>query len=539
MHIYNILINKIMSEPEKKIETSPNYAKIYLLKCQNLEKTINLQKKEIQKLNTELLKANKDKQELKMFIQTNSTLKDQVQNLKLELQNTREEYIEIIKKKDNELSKLTRDLSTLESKMLIDKSAFDKNTDIYRLKMSTLTYLQMDNKAYQEEIAVLQKQQEDYKVKVEEEMKNEKKNNILKIEKFRQKMINDLNKTNDDIKKFNYAFTGANNKLLQLQNQQLLAQIDKMKNVINDLHKEIKLLKSKIDENKKDMDIHKLVEYNLAQKLIEKNQNIKNKKSLLFNSSQTSLPTLKKTQSENDIFSNSNYKNYNDKKIFNNIDINSRNSNLNNSNNININMNMNLNLNNNKRSNSTEDVESFNHTQKLNLKFGKKYYQKEILEKNVEIEKEKLINVQLRNKLNVYKIKFKGLVDFLEENLQNFSKDEKIMAKTNFNSKSEKIRKCEFDEFNNEEKKELLSILIKYLLPLANPDMDYNGNNDSRTYFNTNLSITKLKNINNRMYLNDNILKKAFVDKTSKYHKDILSERTLIFNSSKHELIDE
>jgi hypothetical protein len=352
-------------------------------------------------------------------------------------------------------------------------------------------------------------------------------------------MINDLNKTNDDIKKFNYAFTGANNKLLQLQNQQLLAQIDKMKNVINDLHKEIKLLKSKIDENKKDMDIHKLVEYNLAQKLIEKNQNIKNKKSLLFNSSQTSLPTLKKTQSENDIFSNSNYKNYNDKKIFNNVDINSRNSNLNNSNNININMNMNLNLNNNKRSNSTEDVESFNHTQKLNLKFGKKYYQKEILEKNVEIEKEKLINVQLRNKLNVYKIKFKGLVDFLEENLQNFSKDEKIMAKTNFNSKSEKIRKCEFDEFNNEEKKELLSILIKYLLPLANPDMDYNGNNDSRTYFNTNLSITKLKNINNRMYLNDNILKKAFVDKASKYHKDILSGRTLIFNSSKHELIDE
>ena len=31
-----------MSEPEKKIETSPNYAKIYLLKCQNLEKPVNL-----------------------------------------------------------------------------------------------------------------------------------------------------------------------------------------------------------------------------------------------------------------------------------------------------------------------------------------------------------------------------------------------------------------------------------------------------------------------------------------------------------------
>ena len=76
-----------------------NSQSIFILKCQNLERTINLQKKEIQKLNTELLKAYKDKQELKMFIQTNSTLKDQVQNLKSELQNTREEYIEIIKKK--------------------------------------------------------------------------------------------------------------------------------------------------------------------------------------------------------------------------------------------------------------------------------------------------------------------------------------------------------------------------------------------------------------------------------------------------------
>ena len=91
----------------------------------------------------------------------------------------------------------------------------------------------------------------------------------------------------------------------------------------------------------------------------------------------------------------------------------------------------------------------------------------------------------------------------------------------------------------SKKKKELLSVLIKYLMPLANPDMDSSTCNESKTYFNTNLSITKLKNINNRMYLNDNILKKAFIDKTSKYHKDILSGRTLIFNSSKHELIDE
>ena len=500
-----------MSEQEKKEEITPNYAKIYLIKCQNLERTINLQKNEIKKLSTDLLQANKDKEDLKVFIRNNSALKEEIQNLKEELLNTRNENYERIKKKDDEISKLTRQISALESKMQLDKSNFDKNTDIYRSKMNTLTYLQMDNKAYQEEIAALQKEQEDYKNKVEADMKLEKKNNFLKIENFKQKMVNNLRKTNEDMKSFNYEFMGANNKLLQRQNQQLFMQIDKKNDIIKDLHKEIQKLKDKIYQNEKDMDMHKLVEYNLAQQLIEKGHNTskkRNKKTKTFiNSTQMRFPTLRKNQSENEIFP---------KQHILNLNTNKKNYNI--------------------RNNSIDELDN-NFTQKMNLNLGKKItvYQKELQEKNIEIEKEQLINVQLRNKLNVYKSKFKGLVNFLEENLQNLSKDEKIMAKTNFNTKAEKIKKCEFEEFTMEEKKELLGVLIKYLLPLANPDIDYSGNNDSKTYFNTNLSITKMKNINNKNYLNDNVLKKAFVDKASKYHKDILNGRTLIYSSSKHD----
>ena len=506
-----------MSEKEEKIETAPNYAKIYLVKCQNLERTINLQKKELKKLSVELLQANKDKEELKMIIHNNSILKDQVQNLQEELLSVRNENYDIIKKKDDEISKLNRQISTLESKMEIDQSSYKKNTDIYSSKMNTLTYLQMDNKAYQEEIAALLREQENYKKKVEEELKLEKKNTFLKIESFKQKMVNNLKQTNEDMKKFNYEFMGANNKLLQSQNQQLFLQIDKKNEIIKDLHKEIQKLKDKLYENEKDMDMHKLVEYNLAQKLIENGQspsrdrNIKTK--TLINSTQIRFPTLRKNQSESEIFSKSNKLNLNTNK-----------------------------KNNNLRSNSIEELDNqHSQTQKMNFNFGKKIvnYQKELQEKNIQIEKEQLINVQLRNKLNVYKSKFKGLVNFLEENLQNFSKDEKLMAKTNFNSKSEKIKKCEFEDFSIEEKRELLGVLIKYIQPLANPDVDFNGNNDSKTYFNTNLSITKLKNINNKNYLNDVILKKAFVDKASKYHKDILNGRTLIFSSSKHDSIEQ
>ena len=93
-------------------------------------------------------------------------------------------------------------------------------------------------------------------------------------------------------------------------------------------------------------------------------------------------------------------------------------------------------------------------------------------------------------------------------------------------------------EFNQDEKKELLSILIKYLMPLANPEMDLSAYNESKTYFNTNLSITKLKRVKNKNYLKDELLKKAFVNKANRYHQDIMTGKNLIFNSSKNDILD-
>ena len=259
------------------------------------------------------------------------------------------------------------------------------------------------------------------------------------------------------------------------------------------------------------------MEYNLAYKLILKGQNLGNKKSRkrnMINNSQTGFPSLKKNQSEKDFYKQSLYKDTQKTKYTNNINL--------------------------PRSNSIEEFDKSPKTQKSNFIFSKQRanYLKEIQEKNFELEKERLINIQLRNKLNIYKSKFKGLVDFFEESLQYLSKDEKLMAKTNFNTKSEKIRKCEFDDFNIEEKKELLSTLIKYLMPLAYPDLDTNTYNDSKTYFNTNLSITKLKIVNNKFYLKDNVLKKAFVNKANRYHKDVLTGKNLIYNSSKNDVVN-
>ena len=405
--------------------------------------------------------------------------------------------------------------------MITDKSDFDKNMEIYSSKMNTVTYLQMDNQAYKDEIQTMLKEQEEFKAKKEYEIKIEKKNFEFKMDKFKRKMINNLEKTNEDLKNFNYKFMGANNKLLLEEKQKLFMIIEQKNELIKELNKQIDSMKEKIYKDEKDQEIHKLVEFNLAQKLILNNQipGKKNKRAIkrsIYKSPQKGFPKLIKNQSEKSYFIKSTYNNLNRDKFLS-------------TNNFNL-----------PKSSSMENMDQFPQTQKTNYLFSHKRtnYLKEIQEKNIEVEKEKLINIQLRNKLNIYKSKFKGLVDFLEENLKYFSKDEKLMAKTNFNSKTEKLKKCEFDEFNTEEKKELLSTLIKYLIPLANPDMDLSAYNESKTYFNTNLSITKLKKVNNKSYLHDNLLKKAFVNKANRYHRDILTGKNLIFNSSKNDTLD-
>ena len=492
----------------------PQNEKSYIIKCKNLEKTIKELEEVIKHLSKRVLDINSEKEDLKTIIRTNANIGEELANLKEEIKKVRAEREEMILKKDLEISDLKRKISSLESKIQIDKADFNKNTEIYSSKMNTVTYLQMDNQAYKEELQDLLKNQEKLKEQKEYEIRMEKKNYEFRMNKFKKKIINNLEKTNEDIKNFNYQFMGVSNKLLVEQKQNLLMIIGQKNQIIKSLNKQIDMLKNKIYENENDKEIHKLVEFNLAHKLILKSQSpdIKNRRAKnknMFNNSPPKFPGLIKNKSQIEFYTKKQDKNENKDKIL-------------------------------YKSSTIDNMEQSSKTQQSNFIFSRKRanYLKDIQEKNMEIEKEKLINIQLRNKLNIYKSKFKGLVDFLEENLKSFSKDEKLMAKTNFNSKTEQLKKCEFDQFNPEEKKELLSTLIKYLMPLANPDMDLSGYNDSKTYFNTNLSITRLKKVNHKNYLHDTILKKAFVNKANRYHRDILTGKNLIFNSSKNDTLD-
>ena len=375
-----------MSEPnnkkeEKKPDEVPQNAKFYIVKCKNLESTINKLKLYIKQLSKRIIEISTEKEDLKVTIHNNEVISEEIINLKDELKNVRKQREEIVLQKDQEISNLTRQVSMLENKMQTDKSDFDKNIEIYSSKMNTVTYLQMDNEAYKDELEKMIKGRKELEAQKQEELEMAKVKYDSKLSKFKEKMIDTLKKTNEDLKNFNHEFMGANNRLLLEQKKQLLNIIDEKNKIIKDLNKQIDILREKLHDDEKDQEIHKLVEYNLAYKLLQKNQNPSNKKKQsrkrnFFNIAQN----LTKNQSEKNMYSST--------------------TNMNNQRNKLVNNNINL-----QKSHSIEEIEQFPKTSQTNFIFSKqrKTFLKEMQGKNMEIEREKLINIQLRNKLNIYK----------------------------------------------------------------------------------------------------------------------------------------
>ena len=220
---------QINQNKDEMSESIPQTAKSYIVKCKNLEKTIKELKQVIKFLSDKLIEVNKEKEDLKITLRNKEVVSEELLNIKEEIENVRKQREEIVLKKDKEISNLTRMIATLENKMQIDNSDFKKNIEIYSSKMNTVTYLQMDNQAYKDEIDALIKGQEEFKEQKEEELKMQKKNMLFKMDRFKEKMIDNLKKTNEDLKNFNYKYMGTKNKLLAEQKQKLFMIIEKKK----------------------------------------------------------------------------------------------------------------------------------------------------------------------------------------------------------------------------------------------------------------------------------------------------------------------
>ena len=485
-----------MPDQKDKNTPIPDYGKINLLKCVSLQSTIKKLNKEKESLINETIKLSKENSDLKTVISKNLAFEQEIKSLRERINILEKEKEDEIKNYEKIISKLKQDIICLEKEKEFNKLQYTKENEIFQQKLEVVNFVEKENKIYAEEITALRKDQEKYRNEKEKELKQQKINNMLKFDRIKKKMIDSLTKSNEDAKKLNSEYNTVTYKQIILQNQQLLLQIQSQKKRTKDLEQEIKRLTQELYKNESEINIHKLVEQNLAKKIIKRinrsdmtirnNDNSQKKYTMKKNSSDI----LCRSKNINEIYNLGDKKNYSTGQF--------------------------------------TSVKTPNYENKL-LNF-----QKELHEKEMEIEKGQIVNLQLKNKLNIYKDKFKGLYDFLEENLELFSKDEKIISKTNYNSKTNKIRNCNFEDFNVEEKKELLEILMKYLLPLANPEIDYsNVLSENKTFFNMSKGF-----ITTKARLNDSVLRKAFVNKSNRFHQDIMTGKTLISHSPSNVFYD-
>ena len=441
---------------------------------------------DIEKLNQEIFKLTQKNLEYKKLLLEYPILKKNIKELEDELKKKNNEKISIIKEKDDKNSELFNQIRNLENTMQMDKLNYDKNTILYQQKMSVFNHIRMENQVYAEEASKFEKEKKLYQEQKDNEIKRIQAHSILKYEKFKKQMDEDLEKICDNLIDINSEYIDSSHKLTILQNRQLMLRVEQLEKRLHELETLNQQLKKKIYENENDLKMHKLVEKNLTEKANNKRCIIR----LTRNKSDYN-------KSENNLTSDFKIKS--------------------------------INFNKSKGSGSI----STNTVGTKSPSFERRIlnYKKLIEEKNYENEKMILMNSHLKNKLNLYQNKFNGLFNFLEESLNNFCHDEEIIKNNNFYLKLDKIKNCDFNSFNSQEKYALLVLLMKYLLPLVT--INFNStSNIGRDLFKTNLNIVNRKFNMNETFLRDETLKNAFLDKKNKIFKDVLNPRRTQFSSS-------
>ena len=441
---------------------------------------------DIEKLNQEIFKLTQKNLEYKKLLLEYPILKKNIKELEDELKKKNTEKISIIKEKDDKNSELFNQIRNLENTMQMDKLNYDKNTILYQQKMSVFNHIRLENQVYAEEASKFEKEKKLYQEQKDNEIKRIQAHSILKYEKFKKQMDEDLEKICDNLIDINSEYIDSSHKLTILQNRQLMLRVEQLEKRLHELETLNQQLKRKIYENENDLKMHKLVEKNLTEKANNKRCIIR----LTRNKSDYN-------KSENNLTSDFKIKS--------------------------------INFNKSKGSGSI----STNTVGTKSPSFERRIlnYKKLIEEKNYENEKMILMNSHLKNKLNLYQNKFNGLFNFLEESLNNFCHDEEIIKNNNFYLKLDKIKNCDFNSFNSQEKYALLVLLMKYLLPLVT--INFNStSNIGRDLFKTNLNIVNRKFNMNETFLRDETLKNAFLDKKNKIFKDVLNPRRTQFSSS-------
>jgi hypothetical protein len=530
------------------------------IKDLNKDLLIKNLKNEIISLSKEIIKLKADNGDLRSRVSLIYSMEQNFKSAKETINDMREQTNKIINDKDQEQRKLKIKIEQMELEKTLDQLKNNRNMTLYNQKMSVVHHIEHENKVYRDEVNDLKIKNEMLERATKEKMESLDILNQIKFSQFKKKMIDNLKEAKDNVSKLNLEYMDLNGKITILQNHQLLSEIEFQKEHIDNLEKENIRLKKRIFDLEKELAVHKKVEIKLA---IKAKNNTNNSNLNSFNK-KNNVNIIKQggynnnnnnnnnVNQNNDIalnqmsdkgvtllpITNNNFKSINTKNTLNKEKINdilsSNNNNNNNTNNI-INEYS-------SRANKTVSKSSTSYNQKFRIESGNnnnninsnipsernemidvnfKYikFNKIIKKKNDEIEKLKIIIDNLKNKLDNYIGKNKGLYSFLEESINLFFNEcEQNLKEKNINIDLENIKKFDFELLNNDEKYSILVLLMKYLLPLV--VINTNSKNVKENIFKTNINVNLInRNLpynSAEKYLKEPSLKNAFIGKKIK-----------------------
>ena len=376
--------------------------------------------------------SSKLRRELDVSNEKNHKLEMEIENLNKKILDQHKEFSDNIRYEEN--------------KHLREIAALKAQVDGYIQKTLRSSMNELDNEKLYIQLNELKKENKDIIDKTKQEIIQKEIQNKLKFTKLRDKMMENINETKEEVTELNMKYMDVSTKLTLLQNHQLLVQLDYQTQQLEESSKKNEIYQKKISELTKDIQLHKEVEVSFA----EKNKKL--------------VRELMKYKTEEN--------------KGNNTDNNSKELKLSEDNIISGEI---LSLNNLQQSPNISVATNNSFHNKLNISDYSRILTLERkvlnLEKKLEIKKReyndlKEKNEHIENMLKNKDRKYSGLYNFLEESLNNFFSDEQITNNKDIYINTEALKRFDFSNLSKEQKYSTLIILMKYLIPLISNEKE-------------------------------------------------------------------
>ena len=196
---------------------------------------------------------------LKKFYSDSSKVKRELDDANEKNQKMEKEIEALNKKILEQHEEFTEWKRIEEKKHLAEVTKLRVTIDSYIQKSLRSNMNELDNEKLYLQLNELKKENKDIVERTKQQMIQKDIENKIKFTKLKDKMLENINETKDEVTELNMKYMDISTKLILLQNHQLLVQLDYQTQQLEESTRKNELYKKKISDLTKDIELHKVV----------------------------------------------------------------------------------------------------------------------------------------------------------------------------------------------------------------------------------------------------------------------------------------